>query len=375
MQLIDIIYCYKNKEIARVKNSLDSLALQTNKQFSVIFIDYGSDKSYAENVKEVCDQYAFCKYYYINTLGQMWNRADALNHGFKLSDATFVFTSDIDMIYKKTFIDYLFTFTNNEFVTLFFAVGYLNKKQTNNIDTRRLENLKYNISKNYALGMMFTSKKIITQINGYNSFYAIWGVEDNDIKGRIETAGLKTEFINNTILMLHQYHTPANNLSAGLPIGWKQYLADYHADVKNQKTSFNGINEIFLPKKRPALNVLENKDFKIKLISSRKLFIRHSFFNDILNRDNSKIIKYSIDLETHQFQKKSTAVKFIKIVNLIFSKIKIPIDLVSMYNEQYITKKETLDEIYFFLKSMENYIEDYCIQDFKNKITLVIIKK
>lgn len=372
---IDIIFCYKNKEIARVKNSLDSLLLQSVKSFRVVFIDYGSDDNFAFDAERLCKNYPFCNYYYINTKGQMWNRADALNHGFRLSTADFIFTSDIDMVYKKNFISFLHNLSNNELMAYFFAVGYLGKKQVKKIDVNELDKFKYTLSKSYALGMMFASKKIIEQIDGYNSFYAIWGVEDNDIKKRIEVHNFKTTFIDNEVLMLHQYHPPSNTLNSNLPQGWKQYLKDYYHDFFNNQVEFNGLKQIILPKKRPSLDVFNDKSIIAKQLQGRNLFIRHLLFNDIIISQPHSSFKYQIDLSTYPYPENSSSIKVIKLINAFFLRIKIPIKLSSSYNEQFLSKKEAYDEIYFFLKSMENTIEDYFLHDQDDRITLVVVKK
>ncbi|MES2514083.1 MAG: glycosyltransferase family 2 protein [Bacteroidota bacterium] len=371
--LIDIIYCYKNKDISRVKKSLDSLSIQDNKAFRVIFIDYGSDSVFAEKIENLCQQYAFCNYRYVNSLGQMWNRGDALNYGFKLSDAPYVFTSDIDMVYKNNFISYLLALKTDELSAYFFAVGYLNEKQSNLLTIRQLEKLTFTRSENYALGMMFVSKEVIERINGYNSFYAIWGIEDNDIKRRIENAGLKTGFVDKEILMLHQYHPVSNG--ANLPAGWQQYLKDYNDQFFEFNGEFNGLKQLQWPRLRPSLDVLKNNDIVFRKLHGRKLHIRHCILNDLTNHLSVKTLKYEIELSEHNYPSHSTIFKFITSLNAGFELMNVPIRLTSLFKEQYLSKKDVYDEIYFLLKSLEHAIEDYYLNDFENKITLVIVKK
>jgi hypothetical protein len=370
---IDIIYCFKNKDVSRVKKSLDSLALQSDRAFNVIFIDYGSDESFALEIKNVCQQYEFCTYYYVNSFGQMWNRGDALNYGFKLSSAPYVFTSDIDMVYKKNFISYLLHLSKDEMMTHFFAVGYLNQKQTDGLNINRLEKLNFTRSENYALGMMFSARVVIEQINGYNSFYAIWGIEDNDIKKRIEKAGFKTGFISNEVLMLHQYHLPSDGVS--LPSGWKQYLKDYNEHFFIEQPEFNGLKELDWPRKRASLDMVKNGNLTVKKLFGRRLYIRHCILNDIVNQKIDEPIKYEIELSDYLYPNNSTAFKFMRFFNTLLSSLNLPFKLESLFKEQYLDKKDVYDEIYFLLKSLENSIVDYYFNHFENKIILVIVKK
>ena len=343
---LDIIYCFRNKDAKRVKNSLDTLALQTTKNFNVIFIDYGSDENIAEQTKSLCLNYNFCKYIYVDTLGKIWNRADALNHGFYFSEAEHVFTSDIDMLFYPTFIEEVLKSLNENEVK-FYGVGYLSEKQTNNINVNTITTLKYKKSKNYALGMMLVSKNIIKKINGYNSFYAIWGQEDNDIKYRIETNGFTTKFEDEKIYLLHQYHLPAT--LTDLPIGWRQYLTDYFENYKIAKTNFLGLNEINSVTARPAKKLYFDKNLIYTLLPYRNLFFKHQVINAINNSNSGNYLAYQFDLNAHKLQH-SGLQKVSNFLNLFFTKIKLPLQIKSIHINQYVVKNEIRDEIYFILK-------------------------
>lgn len=67
---ISIVIGFRNRELARVKNALDSLANQSLKDFELIFIDYGSDESIAQETRTVVGSYNFAKYYYSDKIGR-----------------------------------------------------------------------------------------------------------------------------------------------------------------------------------------------------------------------------------------------------------------------------------------------------------------
>jgi glycosyltransferase involved in cell wall biosynthesis len=48
---ISILYAYRNREIGRIKRSLDSVEATTSTKFEVLFIDYGSNSELATQVK------------------------------------------------------------------------------------------------------------------------------------------------------------------------------------------------------------------------------------------------------------------------------------------------------------------------------------
>src|SRR3954467_4714663 len=107
MNSLTIVYIYRNRDLERVKRTLDSLKKQTVKDFSVIFIDYGSNDSFKQGVQKIVEEYSFCKYVYNDSRGMPWNRSHALNTGIRLTETDFVFTADIDMIFETHFVETL----------------------------------------------------------------------------------------------------------------------------------------------------------------------------------------------------------------------------------------------------------------------------
>ncbi len=51
--MITILYPYRNRDLERIKRSLDSLVVQTDQRFKVLFVDYGSTPKQASLVKQL----------------------------------------------------------------------------------------------------------------------------------------------------------------------------------------------------------------------------------------------------------------------------------------------------------------------------------
>jgi hypothetical protein len=370
-QQIDIIYCFRNRDLKRVKNSLDSLSSQNNKSFRVIFIDYGSEDTVAQNTKKLCDEYSFCNYHFIDTQGKTWSRADALNYGFSISKANYVFTSDIDMVFVNHFVTYLQKNISDD-IASFFSVGYLSELATRSLNVEKIAQTSYTKSKDFALGMVFISKSILNRINGYNSFYSLWGAEDNDIKYRIEEEGFKTRFIEDEIFMLHQYHPESSNDGSVLPAGWIQFMKDYQEGYKNKPFKFNGLNEITLPLDRPAKRFFQTDSINFEKITSRNLFIRYRLMRDISNQSEKEGLFYEFGLDELP---KSTVIKFGEFLGNAFGSVKIPLTISSAFEAQYTTKNKVRDEIYCALKCLDSYIKDYYLEISENNIKLIVVKK
>ena len=62
--MLSILYAYRNRDAERVKYSLDSLVKQTNTNFKVIFLDYGSNLDTANEIKGLISNYNFVTYIY-----------------------------------------------------------------------------------------------------------------------------------------------------------------------------------------------------------------------------------------------------------------------------------------------------------------------
>ena len=81
--MLSILYPYRNRDSKRIKRSFDSLLEQTNENFEVFFIDYGSTPDLAVDIKRLCQNYPFISYQFYPTQYQPWNKSRALNSVIK----------------------------------------------------------------------------------------------------------------------------------------------------------------------------------------------------------------------------------------------------------------------------------------------------
>lgn len=193
-EFITIVYANRNRELERIKASLDSLVIQKNKSFKVIFVDYGSEKLLSESLEVMLQSYDFVTYYYLETSGLLWNKSKALNYGIKKASSSFVFIADVDLIFKPDTTE-LFKELADPARFFLFNLGYLD----------HLESLK--LSENYSFedlqpsrfgdvnGMILASTEAFLQVNGLDEFFHFYGAEDEDLFSRMENAGYKREVI------------------------------------------------------------------------------------------------------------------------------------------------------------------------------------
>ncbi|UYW00512.1 glycosyltransferase family 2 protein [Flavobacterium agricola] len=198
--MITIITTFKNRELERVNKHLESLTKQINKNFKIVFIDYGSDIPLnISNNNQL-------QYFYLEVKNQPFNKSKAINYVIKnIVDTKFIFIADVDMIFAPNFIDKCYELSL-EYQAFYFQVAYLKPKIS---DCKNIFNpINFsNLSNESATGMMFFKTKDIVRLGGYDEFMHFYGAEDTDVFLRLKKIGINAYFYNeNNVLMAHQWH-------------------------------------------------------------------------------------------------------------------------------------------------------------------------
>jgi len=202
--MITILYPYRNRELSRVKRSLDSLSNQSQRDFKVLLVDYGSEFAIATSVKELLSEYDFAEYFYSYHCNQPWSRAKAVNIGLKLISTTYVFVADIDIIFSGNFVEKLHQIKNPNQST-YFKVGFLDENESKQIKLFDQYKIAYSSTVG-AQGLSLFSLSALKAINGFDEFLHFWGAEDEDIHSRLLLNGLEVLFYDSEVLLLHQWH-------------------------------------------------------------------------------------------------------------------------------------------------------------------------
>jgi len=210
--MITIIYPYRNRGQERIKKSLDSLKRQTNKDFDVLLVDYGSDLNTKKTNTEFLKAYNFLTYIYSYNIHQPWSRPKALNIGIKKTKANFVFFADIDMIFRNDFVKLLHELKNNK-KSYFFQVGYLSKEESDKEIDFKSYKIKHK-STHEAQGLSLFKRDELLKINGHDEFINFWGA-DNDVHNRMQNNGIPSEFYDKELMILHQWHEIYANKQTG----------------------------------------------------------------------------------------------------------------------------------------------------------------
>lgn len=218
---ISIIIGFRNRELERVKNSLDSIANQTLKGFELIFIDYGSENSFAAPIKELLSRYEFARYYYSDTRGWFWNRAHALNMGLSYATGQIILFSDIDLIFESDFLSKVAALDYTKFFYTFSSY-YLPEHS----DWQQLTVNAHDFPENYV-GLCAVNSEQVKSIGGFDEYYMVWGVEDDDLYYRLNKSGLvRKEQPAYNFKVYHQWHP---EFYSKLPAAWYNHMIYYYS--------------------------------------------------------------------------------------------------------------------------------------------------
>ncbi len=218
---ISIVYAFRNRDLQRIRFSMDSLKRQVFEGFEVIFVDYGSDRVRAVELEKLLEEYNFVKYFYLPVENLLWNKSKALNHGILQSTGDFVFIADADLIFHPEATRLLDQLKLPDSFYLF-KLGYLEKEESQKLraDFNDLKPSRFgNVN-----GMILAPRKSLIEINGFDEFFHFYGAEDEDLFARLENAGFKREE-NKDFFFYHNWHKSFS--------GWENELLTTNPRLKN----------------------------------------------------------------------------------------------------------------------------------------------
>lgn len=202
--MITIVLTNRNRELSIVKKCLDSLEQQSDKDFELFLVDYGSNENYLADLKQLVQGYPKIKFISCRVSGQLWNKSRAINIALKKCRTDFFFVGDIDMLFHTDFVKTLHQCKSTKTAT-YFQVGFLSKEETH--QNKDFQNSSYSfLSQKEATGMTLYPTDLLKEINGYDEFYHGWGAEDTDVHIRLRNLDVEIKFYQEDILLKHQWH-------------------------------------------------------------------------------------------------------------------------------------------------------------------------
>jgi glycosyltransferase involved in cell wall biosynthesis len=184
--------------------SLQSLKAQTDTNFKVVFVDYGSTEIYAKKVYDIVTSFDFCNYFYVGHSGLLWNKSKALNFGIRKTDTEYIITADVDVVFSPKFINETHLLKSPKAYSLF-KIGYLSEDVTNRLtNTSNLDKIvTTHVGNTFGIGLYPTS--VLEKIGGLDEFFHFYGSEDEDLNFRVQSMELKL-IMSDKLMLFHQWH-------------------------------------------------------------------------------------------------------------------------------------------------------------------------
>lgn len=274
---LSIVVSVRNRGGVRVGNFLRSLDRQTDKNFELIIVDYGSGDIHQKEFNRLKKAFNF-KYIYVNEKGwKGWNRPRALNIGIENASKNFVMTTDIDMIFRGDFVEKLKKkVSSNLFIWGRPKDGWAHFPVKSEKHYEKLYQ-RLQLMAGLCRGTInCTSRKWFLKVHGYDENMAPYGPSDKDMWYRAQNSGLTMyEFVDSTAI--HQSH------------GESFWCKKYKGSLDKKKKSYVGLigNRIVKGRK------LESKyAFTISLLVSRSGESLKRCLNSLKNKGANEIRAY-----------------------------------------------------------------------------------
>jgi glycosyltransferase involved in cell wall biosynthesis len=371
---ISIIYCYRNRDVARVRRSLASLMPQLTDDIEVIFVDYGSEPNISDQIRELLDLFPKVKYVYNETRGWPWSRAHALNTGVQIAQSKFVFTADIDLVFSSSFLHTL-SAEKSESKACFFPIYLLPE---NFSDWESIENnSSFDRTSNQGLGISLIPRKFFQIAGGYNEFFTIWGYEDNELQQRFARNNLFSEF-RDIPIAFHQWHPVTFENRSDAPFGWRGFVHTVFQMTANQTATldFRAQGRLYKSVDRKALAILNNPNTHFVPIANDAFYIQY-VLQSTLNRLSKGETKAFLLAETtyREFETARTT-RWVQTLNSLVKKLALPFQLRSNHEHRHLSYFQLRDLIIFFVINNRDIVSDFA-WDFSpssRTIRLVILK-
>jgi glycosyltransferase involved in cell wall biosynthesis len=381
--LISVIVGFRDREFERVLSFVESLDAQTSKNFELIFVDYGSQIEISNSIKNLINSRNYASYVFHDSRGKSWNRSHALNIGSKHSNGSYLYFTDIDLVFHYDYIAHLeiVKIPNTQLYTRVFLLP----KNTfvDFSDLSKIERLKSKteLSHKSGKGILLIEKSIFLSIGGYDEFYRDWGIEDNDLFIRLTGKGIKENWTDHlSYPVFHIWHPQSTEIK--FPEKWLDESAFYY--IKNQSKIVrnpDGFGLVTNTDSRKIIEIIEQNNFdkeiiveKAGLIATKTMYFRKIWAE--LNDENIHALKIYIPKlnleEINFFQKLAKS-----LVKRILKTIKSPFDLV--YFQQSDRTKYFLpqEDLKWYIRKLiieSELIDDYFIEEDDENMTVILYK-
>jgi glycosyl transferase family 2/glycosyl transferase family 7 (putative galactosyltransferase) len=244
---VTVVIGVRNRAEGRLVNALRSIQAQVLPAGTAraLVVDYGSDPAQAAATEAICAGHG-ARYVRVESNGP-WSRARCMNVGLRMADTKFLMTSDVDILLSPRYLadavrllgDAPLSIVCSRMLDLPEATAgeVASAAQRGEL---RLDEWRARATPRYewlhpSVGVGYT--RFYQMIRGYDEFYEVWGVEDDDLMKRLTSLGLARRALGTGSFYLHQWHPKMDGILEGRsaePVLRNQaYYGRHHSIVRN----------------------------------------------------------------------------------------------------------------------------------------------
>ncbi len=239
---LSVIIPVRNRAGVRADNCLGSLRWQTlgESDLEIVVSDFGSEPRQRSELAELAEGHAVNLVY--TETDELWNRSRALNIGIQAASADLVVCTDIDMIFRPSFMatvaERLAANPRAMVVSRCRDLPEEVPEQPWCVEDFDEHEAKARYRPSSGTGAcQGVARSFFFDVRGYDESYVFWGFEDGDMLNRAKRSGLSLSWIHDHTSMLHQWHPH----EARKKLHWKyinkaRFLLTKHRIRKNPRS-------------------------------------------------------------------------------------------------------------------------------------------
>jgi hypothetical protein len=246
---ITVVIGVRNRSDYRLVNALRSIRAQEYSAgvVRIIVVEYGSKPENARITRDICEQHR-ADYVAVEQT-RVWSRSRCLNVGIRLVETKFLMTSDVDVVLSPRYLADAVQVLEASPLSVVCSHMFDLPEESEESLARAAATARLPIDDWKALAkprydwihpsVAVSHARLYQLIRGYDEYYEVWGLEDDDLMRRLVYLGLSPKGLDSGSFYLHQWHPKFNGLPGGReaePVRRNEsYFRNRHSIVRNDR--------------------------------------------------------------------------------------------------------------------------------------------
>ena len=224
---VTVLIAVRNRHDYRLINALRSIRAQTHpaELVHILVVDYGSEPASMHLTAALCQAHG-AEHVRVDEAG-VWSRSRCMNIGVRRANTKYLMAADADTVFSPRYLsDCIVTLKSSPLSVVCAAMLDLPEESTEIV--KRAANLSEGLDFEHwnkwcspRFGwkwhpvIAFTFTAYYHCIRGYDEFYEVWGLDDDDLIQRFIRLGLQVKILDSGSFYLHQWHPKFEGVPGG----------------------------------------------------------------------------------------------------------------------------------------------------------------